>query len=55
MLHKHRLLCKSIIKFEKIRESCYTHVEYNVLDRKYSKYEQADGDAVKEKAHKQKK
>jgi hypothetical protein len=46
---------KSIIKLEKICESCYTHVGYNVLDRKCSKHEQADRDAAKKKAHKQKK
>jgi hypothetical protein len=55
MLHVDRLPCKSIIKFEKIRESCYTHVKYNVLDRKYREYVQADGDTVKGKAHKRKK
>jgi hypothetical protein len=38
------------IKLEKTRESCYTYVEYNVLDRKCSKHEQADRDAAKKKA-----
>jgi len=45
---------KLIIKLEKICESCYTQVEYNVLDRKCSKHEQAVRDAAKKKAHKQK-
>jgi hypothetical protein len=31
------------------------NVEYNMLDRIYSKYEQADGNAAKKKVRKQKK
>jgi hypothetical protein len=46
---------ESIIRLEKICESCYTLVKYNMLERKCSKCEKADKEAAERKVRENKK